>query len=121
MTKSGRDWWHVIAQPSIEKLLTSFNLQFTGLAEFETQTLEYEPSLFILSPYSDKRETHKWPRARLKALGGGIGTKKESFFLLGLPTSFLASLDTRALSFPKGDVTRDDSQLFAVYANFGEP
>lgn len=91
---SGRDWWRVITQPSIEKLLTSFNLQFTGLAQFETQTLDHEPSLFILSPYSDRRETQKWPRALLKALGGGRGTKKESFFLLGLPTSFLASLDT---------------------------
>ena len=59
------------------------------------QTLDHEPSLFILSPYSDRRETQKWPRAWLKALGGGRGTKKESFFLLGLPTSFLASLDTR--------------------------
>ena len=85
------------------------------------QTLDHEPSLFILSPYSDRRETQKWPRAWLKALGGGRGTKKESFFLLGLPTSFLASLDIRARSFPKGDVTGDDSQLFAVYANFGEP
>ena len=85
------------------------------------QTLDHEPSLFILSPYSDRRETQKWRRAWLKALGGGRGTKKESFFILGLPTSFLASLDIRARSFPKGDVTGDDSQLFAVYANFGEP
>ena len=91
---SGRDWWHVIAQPITEKLLISFNLQFIGFAQFETQTLDHEPSLLILSPYSDKCETHKWPRAWLKALGGGRGTKKESFFLLGLPTSFLSSLDT---------------------------
>ena len=47
------------------------------------------------------------------------GTKRESFFCSrAADLVSRVSRHSRARSLPKGDITRDDSQLFAVYANF---
>ena len=47
--------------------------------------------------------------------------KRELFSSRAADLVSFVSRHSRARSLPKGDVTRDDSQLFAVYANFGEP
>ena len=47
--------------------------------------------------------------------------KRECFSSRAADLASRVSRHPRARSLPKSDVTRDDSQLFAVHANFREP